>query len=81
VIIRGKRRKPIFGNIIFFEHIIYLKCFKKSFLPPDTFRLINQIRFFIQGLCKNGGPKFISKALAQINPQNELGNIISEPGV
>ena len=28
-----------------------------------------------------GGSKFISMALAQINPQNELGDTISEPCV
>ena len=35
--------------------------------------------FLLKGLQNNGGSKFISMALAKINPQNELGDIISEP--
>ena len=35
--------------------------------------------FLLKGLQRNGGSKFISMALANVNPQNELANIISEP--
>ena len=35
--------------------------------------------FLFSELGRNGGSKSISMALAKINPQNELGNIISEP--
>ena len=40
-------------------------CFHESFLP--------------ERLQRNGGSKFISMALAKINPQNELEDIISDP--
>ena len=32
-----------------------------------------------RGLYRNGGSKFISIGLVKINPQNELGDIISGP--
>ena len=35
--------------------------------------------FLLKGLQRNGGSKFISMALANVNPQNELADIISEP--
>ena len=47
----------------------------------NRFRVINHIvfTFWLRGLYRNGGSKFISMALAKTNPQNELGDIISEP--
>ena len=49
----------------------------------NRFGVINQIGFFIfvPMLYRNGESKFISKALVKINPQNELGDIISDPCV
>jgi len=35
--------------------------------------------FWFRGLYRNGGSKFISMGLVKINPQNELGDIISGP--
>ena len=57
-----------------------LICFKKNFLAPNTFRLMNQIIFsiFVQGFCRIGGSKSISMALVKIKPQNELGDIIPD---
>ena len=40
-------------------------CFHESFLP--------------ERLQRNGGSKFISMAIANVNPQNGLADIISEP--
>ena len=37
--------------------------------------------FLFRGLYRNGGSKFISMALVKTNPQNELGDSISEPCV
>ena len=47
----------------------------------NRFRAINHIvfSFWFRGLYRNGGSKFISMGLVKINPQNELGDIISGP--
>ena len=47
----------------------------------NTFQVINHKVFiiFAQRVAKKWWDKFISMALAKINPQNELGDIISEP--
>ena len=44
-------------------------------------RVINQIvfSFLLRGLYRNGGSRFISMALVKTNPQNEFGDIMSEP--
>ena len=47
----------------------------------NRFRVINHIvfTFWLRGLYRNGGSKFISMGLVKINTQNELGDIISGP--
>ena len=55
----------------------------KPCVELNSFRVINHIDFFIfvQRAVQEWRSKFISMALVKTNPQNELGDIISEPCV
>ena len=57
--------------------ISFQNLMKNSSMSEEEFK--SSESFVFRELGRNGGSKSISMVFAEINPQNELGDIISEP--